>query len=137
MSHLSDEDRKALDERIAADRWGYYLHFDPTGNPAVDRILSAVGLAAKAFHGTENWAEAMDVPYGPVRKGESHEDFIQRAANDAAALIAEAERRGAERALRSAASEMPDGGRWSHLRRYGWQQWLRDRADRVRDGEGA
>ena len=48
-------------------------------------------------------------------------------------LIEQAEARGAERALR-AADEMPDGGKWSHLRRYGWQHWLRDRAEAIRNG---
>jgi len=35
----------------------------------------------------------------------------------------------AAEALREAADEMPDGGRWSHLRRYGRQSWLRARAE--------
>lgn len=80
---LTAEERVALDERIAGDWWGYYIHFEPTGVTEVDRVLSAVGLAGKMYHHTEMWNED-DADYGPIRKGESPVDFIQRAANDAA-----------------------------------------------------
>ena len=83
---LTDEERATLDERIAGDWWGYYIHFEPTGVPEVDRVLSAVGLAGKMYHHTDMWAED-DADFGPIRKGESPVGFIQRAANDAARTL--------------------------------------------------
>jgi hypothetical protein len=80
---LTEAEREALDERVAGGWWGYYIHFEPTGVPEIDRLLSAVGLAGKMYHHTSDWNED-DADYGSVRKGESPVDFIQRAANDAA-----------------------------------------------------
>lgn len=83
---LTEAEREALDERIAGGWWGYYIHFEPTGAPEVDRLLSAVGLAGKMYHHTDMWNED-GADYGPIRKGESPVDFIQRAANDAATRV--------------------------------------------------
>jgi hypothetical protein len=58
----------------------YYYNFYPTGCYAVDRILSAVACAGKAFHNTDCWTEEC-APYdGHV--GEMPIDWIQNAAND-------------------------------------------------------
>jgi len=35
----------------------YYYGFDPTGVEAIDRILSAIACAGKAYHLTEDWQE--------------------------------------------------------------------------------
>ena len=93
---LTEAEREALDERVAGGWWGYYIHFEPTGVPEVDRLLSAVGLAGKMYHQTIDWNED-DVDYGPIRKGESPVDFIQRAANDAAASLTPPAEPGADR----------------------------------------
>lgn len=66
---------------------GYYIGFEPTGLAAVDRILSSIAQAAKAYPHTDCWQEVMDYDYGLIRKGETCEDAIQRAANEAAAAI--------------------------------------------------
>ena len=101
IGRLSEGERAQIDERIAEGHWGYYLHFNPTGVPEVDRILSAVGLAAKAFHHTEDWNADLDWDHGPISKGETCADFIQRAADDAAAIV----RTQAERAWDEALAE--------------------------------
>ena len=61
----------------------YYYGFDPTGNELIDRILSAVACAGKAYHHTEDWHETVDVPYEDFLRGECPQDWIQNAANDA------------------------------------------------------
>lgn len=59
----------------------YYYGFEKTGNPAIDKILSSVACAGKAYHHTECWNdEAGD--YG--HEGKSPVDWIQNAANAAA-----------------------------------------------------
>ena len=68
---------------------GYYIGFDPTGIGVIDRILSSIAQAGKAYHHTDSWNEVMEYDYGLIRKGETCEDAIQRAANDAAAAIRE------------------------------------------------
>lgn len=65
----------------------YYYGFDPTGVEAIDRILSAVACAGKAYHGTEEWNETISVPYEPFLRGNSCAEWIQNAANDAAAAM--------------------------------------------------
>lgn len=58
----------------------YYYSFEPTGVIEVDRILSAVARAGKAYHHTEQWDE-------PAYGGEtSPVDWIQAAANAAGAV---------------------------------------------------
>jgi len=55
----------------------YYYSFTPTGVEAIDKILSAVATAGKAYHHTDSWAE-------PDEKGMSEVDRIQAAAVEAA-----------------------------------------------------
>lgn len=70
------EGNKRTDLRMSA----YYYSFSPTGCYAIDRILSAVACAGKAFHHTDCWADEC-APYdGHV--GEKPIDWIQNAAND-------------------------------------------------------
>jgi hypothetical protein len=90
----------------------YYYAFQPTGVEAIDRILSAVACAGKAYHHTSQWtddvwdydAEKQRVPspYEPFLRGWTPAEWIQNAANDAAALLAasEAAREEAQRGLR-------------------------------------
>lgn len=59
----------------------YYFRFEPTGVLAIDKILSAICDAGKAYHHTQDWEDLYD--YGD-RKGKSHIDLIQEAANAAA-----------------------------------------------------
>lgn len=64
----------------------YYYAFEPTGVPEIDKILSAVASAGKAYHNTEWWNEdGEDGPgeWAPFRGG-SCVEWIQNAANDAA-----------------------------------------------------
>jgi len=61
----------------------YYYGFDPTGIPEIDRILSAVACAGKAFHHTDDWTTEASAYQGHV--GDTPVDWIQNAANDAAA----------------------------------------------------
>jgi hypothetical protein len=64
----------------------YYYSFTPTGVPEIDRILSAVACAGKAYHHTNCWADDSDwTDEGCV--GKSPVDWIQNAANDAAAKL--------------------------------------------------
>ena len=64
----------------------YYFGFTPTGEELIDRILSAVASAGKAYHHTEDWTEAID-PYEDVFRGQTCAEWIQYAANDAAVVI--------------------------------------------------
>lgn len=64
----------------------YYYSFAPTGVEAIDRILSAVANAGKAFHHTESWTEVDAGPRDGLR-GESPVEWIQNAANDAAKAL--------------------------------------------------
>ncbi len=68
----------------------YYYTFEPTGNHAIDRILSAVACAGKAYHSTESWRDDEEwdgTPKAPHPEfgGSCPAEWIQRAANDAAA----------------------------------------------------
>ena len=67
----------------------YYYGFEPTGDEQIDRILSAVACAGKAFHHTESWGEEMTygTPNGAPEaflRGKTPVEWIQNAANDAA-----------------------------------------------------
>lgn len=64
---------------------GYYYSFNPTGNAAIDKILSAVGCAGKAYHHTRDWNDECS-PYEHLR-GNTAVEWIQNAADDAAASI--------------------------------------------------
>ena len=58
----------------------YYYGFDPTGNKAIDEILSAVASAGKVAHHTGQWIEV----YEWEGSGLSAVDKIQIAADNAA-----------------------------------------------------
>lgn len=62
----------------------YYFGFTPTGVELVDRVLSAVAHAGKGYHHTEDWAENNTENWDCFR-GHSYAEWIQRAAEDAAA----------------------------------------------------
>lgn len=62
----------------------YYYGFEPTGDEMIDRILSAVACAGKAYHNTESWDEDTP-PYEDFFKGSNPIEWIQNAANEAAA----------------------------------------------------
>lgn len=64
----------------------YYYGFTPTGNEAIDRILSAVACAGKAYHYTESWNEETP-PYEDFFRGKTPVEWIQNAADDAAAAL--------------------------------------------------
>lgn len=64
----------------------YYYGFDQTGVPAIDRILSAVACAGKAFHHTSQWQDECSPYVGHV--GGTPAEWIQNAANDAARICA-------------------------------------------------
>lgn len=78
----------------------YYYSFGGTGEECVDRVLSAVACAGKAYHHTEHWADECSAWDG--LRGDSPVDWIANAAEDAAAevakLRAEVSRLTAERA---------------------------------------
>jgi hypothetical protein len=65
----------------------YYYGFDETGCGLVDKILSAVACAGKAYHHTENWSEEAS-PWDD-HSGETPVDWIQKAAQEAADRIEE------------------------------------------------
>ena len=63
----------------------YYFSFDRTGDEDIDRILSAVACAGKAFHHTDSWnEEAYDGSAPEPHRGRTPVEWIQNAANDAA-----------------------------------------------------
>ena len=64
----------------------YYFGFQPTGVELVDRILSAVACAGKAYHHTASWTDDTE-PYEDCFRGGTCVEWIQNAANDAAAEI--------------------------------------------------
>lgn len=65
--------------------FGYYFGFEPTGNPAVDKLLSAVACAGKAFHHTDQWGETCSPFTG--HSGNTPVEWIQNAANEAAKAL--------------------------------------------------
>jgi quinol monooxygenase YgiN len=64
----------------------YYYSFEPTGVPEIDKILSAVACAGKAFHFTEQWN---DKATWPDHFGSTPVEWIQNAAIEAAAKLKE------------------------------------------------
>ena len=63
----------------------YYYCFTKTEVPEIDRILSAVACAGKAYHHTDQWTDERDSSYTPEgHAGASPVDWIQNAADDAA-----------------------------------------------------
>ena len=83
MSEGGAFDPVPADERMDA----YYYGFDRTGVGAIDRLLSVLAYAGMAYHHTADWQKKMYWNYGPIRKGESCADAIQRVANESAAAI--------------------------------------------------
>lgn len=63
----------------------YYYGFAPTGQQSVDLVLSAVACAGKAFHNTSEWNDESEYP---PHEGETPVEWIQNAANKAAARLA-------------------------------------------------
>ena len=61
----------------------YYYSFAPTGERAIDVVLSAVACAGKAYHHTEDWREATE-PYERAHRGPTPCAWIENAAADAA-----------------------------------------------------
>jgi hypothetical protein len=61
----------------------YYYGFGSTGVRSIDRVLSAVACAGKAFHSTDQWTEACE-SYHPEIVGNTCEQWIQNAADGAA-----------------------------------------------------
>lgn len=64
----------------------YYYAFERTGNEAIDKVLSAIATAGKAYHNTADWNDECD--YVPeYLAGKTPIEWIQNAAKDAAAEI--------------------------------------------------
>jgi len=74
--------------RIRMD--AYYYGFGLTGVAEIDVLLSAVACAGKAFHHTDSWGDECS-PYHERHRGNSPVDWIQNAAEDAAAKLNAAE----------------------------------------------
>lgn len=64
----------------------YYYGFAGTGVIAIDRVLSAVACAGKAYHYTSEWNDDCDAWHDGLR-GTSPVNWIECAADDAAADI--------------------------------------------------
>ena len=64
----------------------YYYGFTPTGVDEIDRILSAVACAGKAYPHTEDWKDATP-KYEPFFRGDNPVDWIQSMADDAARAL--------------------------------------------------
>lgn len=80
---MGETDLRQQPEPLRMD--AYYFSFRPTGEVAIDRILSAVATAGKHFHHTQEWGESRT-----FTDGETEESCIQRAANEAAQALAAA-----------------------------------------------
>lgn len=66
----------------------YYYSFAPTGQRVVDLILHAVARAGKAFHHTSQWTEDEMAEFYEHCEGDTCVEWIQNAANKAAAELA-------------------------------------------------
>jgi hypothetical protein len=84
----------------------YYYSFEPTGDDGVNLILSAVASAGSAFHHTDGWRDELE-PYNKRFSGKCPADWIQGAANEAAANATTAQAR-IER-LEAALRDIRDG----------------------------
>lgn len=74
---------KVDDNRSETEMDAYYYGFEKTGVEEIDRILSAVACAGKAYHSTSGWwDDCICTPKG--HEGKAPVDWIQNAANDAA-----------------------------------------------------
>ncbi len=74
----------------------YYYSFAPTGQREVDLILHAVARAGKAFHHTSQWTEDEMAEFYEHCEGNTCVEWIQNAANKAAAELATLRARVAE-----------------------------------------
>jgi hypothetical protein len=63
----------------------YYFSMNPTGVEEIDKILSALCLAGKGYHHTQDWNEDKDD--WEDYSGGSYAQWIQSAANEAAEEI--------------------------------------------------
>jgi predicted RNase H-like nuclease (RuvC/YqgF family) len=63
----------------------YYYGFDKTGQIEIDRILSAVACAGKAFHHTNDWND--EATPRTFHEGATPIDWIQNRAKEAADTI--------------------------------------------------
>jgi len=86
---VTDKDRGAL--RMDA----YYYGFTPTGECAVDKILSAVAHAGKAFHSTEEWSDTNCYKLTDFGGSGCPQEWIQFAAQECVEAIATARAEGA------------------------------------------
>lgn len=75
---------RILDKEQPLRMDAYYYGFEPTGVREIDVILSAVANAGKGYHHTRGWTDE-DMGDQPPFRGKSYVDWIQNAANDAAA----------------------------------------------------
>jgi hypothetical protein len=80
-----------MSDLIERRMYAYYYSFNLTGVDVVDKVLSAVAWAGVAYHHTDSW----DEPAGPYADlaGETPVDWIQNAAEEAAAALEAAEAR--------------------------------------------
>lgn len=92
MTDIVERASEELDPDARMD--AYYYSFDRTGLAVIDRILSEVADAGKAYHYTEEWMTDYDEPrwarhweYGPTSA--CHADRIQHLANEGAKAVRE------------------------------------------------
>lgn len=97
----------------------YYFGFVETGDPAIDKILSAICFAGKGYHHTQDWVEMID-DYGDYTGG-SYEEWIQGSANEAAKEITKL-----KEALREAVGLIERGGNIICDHASGHTVWLQD-----------
>jgi predicted RNase H-like nuclease (RuvC/YqgF family) len=71
----------------------YYFGFEETGDKAIDKILSAVACAGKAYHHTGEWNDGSDYVKFDGHTGGTPVDWIQNAAKEAKARAEETEAR--------------------------------------------
>jgi hypothetical protein len=74
-------DDQNIDFRMDA----YYYGFDKTGERSIDRILSAVAWAGKAFHSTDQWNE--EAGERPGHEGITPVEWMQSAGKHAASEL--------------------------------------------------
>lgn len=96
-----------VDEGLRFD--AYYYGFTPTGSKFINRILSAVACAGKAYHNTVDWNDETH-PYEKVFRGSTPIEWIQNAADDAADFLQ------AQREAQAAPPPTPKGlERWREI----------------------
>ncbi len=64
---------------------GYYIGFEKTGVPEIDKILGAVACAGKSCHHTDCWHD--ETPPRDDHTGNCPNDWIQNAADEAAEVF--------------------------------------------------